>query len=107
MKKGITFQTESGIYSLRFNVNSLCKLEDLLGRPLSKLGDNVGIRETRLMLYCGLTPSVSIEDCGEIMDEIITEKGVEELNNLMTKALNLAMNGSPTDAVHDTSIKKK
>lgn len=93
MKKGLTFQTEEGIYSLRFSVNNLCKLEDLLGKPLAQLGDNVGLRELRTMFYCGITPSVTMEECGDIIGDIIEEKGIEEVNNLVTKALNISMGG--------------
>lgn len=107
MKKGITFQTETNIYSLRFSVNSLCKLEDLLGKPLSKLGDNVGLRELRTMFYCGITPSMTIEECGEVIDEIIEEKGIEELNNLLTKALNLSMGTESVAPIEVLQNKKK
>ena len=104
MKKGVTFQTENGVYSLRFSINNLCKLEDLLGRPLAELGTNVGLREMRTMFYCGLTPSVSLEECGDIMGEVIEEKGVEELNSLLAKALNLGMGG---DILNSPEMNKK
>lgn len=107
MKKGITFQTNNEIYQLRFSVNNLCKLEDLLGKPLSKLGDNIGLRELRLMLYCGITPSMSLEECGEVLDDVIAEKGVEELNSILTKALNLSMGSTGVSPVEAVGHKKK
>ena len=107
MKKGLTFQTQNNIYSLRFSVNNLCKLEDLLGRPLSQLGDNIGLREMRTMFYCGLTPSMSLEQCGEVIDEILEEKGIDGLNDILDRALTLSIGSgtvAPTEAIE---IKKK
>lgn len=104
MKKAYSFEVNGNIYQLRFNINSLCEIEDLLGKPLSKIGADMGIKEMRILFYCGLIPKMRLEDCGELMDIIIEEKGITGLNEIVEKSMALAnMGGSPVP----DEIKKK
>ena len=87
MKQGKTFEVSGEIYKLRFDINSLCELEDLLGRPVSQLGANMGIRELRTMFYCGLMPKHSLTDVGIMMSGLVEEQGMEKMQALITGAL--------------------
>lgn len=93
MKKAVTFEVNGDIYSLRLDVNALCKIEDILGKPMSELGESMGLKDLRIVFSCGLSPKVSLEEAGDVMTGIIEEKGVEELNSIIEKAIQNSFNG--------------
>lgn len=93
MQKGITFEADGNIYQLRFSVNNLVKVEELLGMPISKIGANSGFKELRVLVFCSILPSQSLSDCGDIMEAVIEEQGVDKLNSIIQKALELSLSG--------------
>jgi len=36
------------------DVNAMCDVEDILGCPITELGDTMGMREMRVVLFCSL-----------------------------------------------------
>lgn len=66
---------------LRYDFNALASLEDAIGRPVSSIGENMGVREMRAMLWAGLIhemPKLTLTQVGDMLSfdrmEYITEK---------------------------------
>lgn len=107
MKKGKTFEVSGEIYQLRISINALCKIEDILGYPMTEIeAHGMGIKEMRVIMTCGLIPSVSMEEAGDIMDILLEEKGADGFMNLMLEAMQSAM-GSSKDVVPSKVAKAK
>jgi hypothetical protein len=89
MRKSIEIKLDK-VRNLRFDTNALILLEDLSGKSITKLDfNNIGIKDVRLMLYCGLKhddKSLTQELTGELMDEVELELIVAKIG----EALNLA-----------------
>lgn len=105
MKQFKTIQVGNNIYQFRYSINQLCALEDLLGKPVSQLGSNTGIRELRLMFYCGVTPKMTLEEAGDVMADIIEEKGIDYLSTLLSEAIEKSI-GTTTVAPEEVYKKK-
>lgn len=78
-------------YTLRYDVNAICNLEDALDQPIgavveSMADSNVSMRLVRAVFQAGLTPSVSLDVAGRIMSDIGTGKVSEKIG----KAFSLA-----------------
>lgn len=74
-------------YVLRYTTNALVRLEDELGKPATVLGDS--FREARALFWAGLLhahPEITVEQAGEIMDEV----GLTEAVQKAGEALRLA-----------------
>lgn len=92
MKKGITFDCGGNIYQLRFSINNLCKIEDLMGKPISALQEgNVGMKDMRILLACAIVPAISLEGAGDLMEEIMEERGLEGLSKLIIDGLDKSL----------------
>lgn len=97
MKK-LTIATKEDKYIVAFNINTLIDLEEELG-GFDKLGENVGLKELRAIFYHGLRKfqkDITIKEAGEVMSEVVDEKGLEDFVNEITGALTEAINGSPS-----------
>ncbi|MBD1372497.1 hypothetical protein IC620_09020 [Hazenella sp. IB182357] len=71
---------------LKFTMNALSELEDVMGKPVTELG-NVGMKELRALLWAGLihqNPDLTLQEAGDLMDleniEYIGEKVAEAMN---------------------------
>ncbi|WP_069649638.1 hypothetical protein [Caloranaerobacter ferrireducens] len=93
MKKSVAIELDK-VRNLRYGINALCQLEDMLGKPITKLQNETGIKEFRVILYCGLIwedKTLTLEKIGDLMDEAITEKGIDYINDKVSEALELAL----------------
>ena len=94
-----TVQTESNIYKLRFTYNSYCFIESVLGISMSELGNDFNPSFTDLRVFFqaalmgGEKRKFSIEEVGEILDEIIDEIGIEGMAGLLTDVISLSQSG--------------
>lgn len=78
-------------FTLVFNSNAMCALEQVLKMPFTQFGlraaqGHFGFEEARAMLYVGMLKhhkSTTLERCGELMDEI----GITETINLCMGAM--------------------
>ncbi|MGL5460718.1 MAG: hypothetical protein ACRDBY_13970 [Cetobacterium sp.] len=110
MKKGLAFEVNGDIYTLRFTINELCNIEDLLGKPVSQLGEgSMGIKEMRVMFYCGLrgAKKYSMEEVGDLMSDIIEEKGNDYLNELLITAMGNSLGTGVEEPQGKKTTKKK
>ena len=88
-KKLIEIELDKKRY-LQAGINSIIKMEEELGRPISELSENVKIGDLRTMLYClllGGDKDLTPEKVGELMDIAIENHGIEYLSDKMTEAM--------------------
>lgn len=90
IRGGVTFDAGGKPRELRFSTNALCRLEERAGKSLQDvLAETAeGGRRTvafRLLMWAGLG-DVTLEDAGEIMDEI----GMAETDRIIAAALRAA-----------------
>ena len=94
MKQSIILEAEKA-RNIRFGINALCKAEEMLGKPITKINEDMGISEMRILLYCGLyweDKELTLEGAGEVMDEVIANKGIEYLTEKFKDAIELSLN---------------
>lgn len=80
--------------NLRFGTNALCQMEEMTGKSVNQLNESAGMKELRIMMYCGLRwedKELTIEKTGEIMDEIMSKHGIDYLSEKIGKAMELAI----------------
>lgn len=93
MKKSVPIELDK-VRNLRYGTNALCQMEDMLGKSISRLDEETGMKEFRVMLYCGLKwedRKLTLMDVGNLMDGVISEKGIDYLNDKLSQALELAL----------------
>ncbi|WP_028977413.1 hypothetical protein [Sporolactobacillus terrae] len=110
MEKTI-IQTRNDTYFLRFSINAHCEAEELLGMPITQVGDNAGISTMRTLLYVGLKyggRAVTMDQAGNIMEEIIDEKGMEGFTTKISEAVQKSFNKQNNDSFkRNQGFKKK
>ena len=98
MRQGVPIILPSGVKTLRYGINALAMAEDMLGYSVQKLdSDSIGIKELRIMFYCGLrweNKNLSLDDAGDILDEGIDTIGLNELMDKLSTAITEAMPSS-------------
>jgi len=88
-KKLIEIELDKKRY-LQANINTIIRMEEELGRPISELSENVKIGDLRTMLYCLLLngeKDLTLERVGELMDIAIERHGVEYLSEKIAEAM--------------------
>lgn len=79
---------------LRFDVNAFCLMEDLMGKTVNQMDDNPGMKDLRIIFYCGLrwmNKTMKLDEVGEIMDAALAKNTLEELGETLTKAMSQAL----------------
>ncbi len=90
MKKGVTIELDKP-RTLRYGINALVRIEEILGRPIMNLDlENLGVKELRVIVFAGLCSedtTLNVEQVGDLIDEY------SDLNTIAEKlgeALSLA-----------------
>lgn len=71
----VTLQAGDVTHTIRFTVNSLCNLEDAMGMPITKIGDDLGsakqvkLGTLRTILKFGMVEEKTLEQAGDIIGE--------------------------------------
>ncbi len=90
MKKGITVNLDKPRV-LRYGINALARIEDLIGKPLTNLDlQNVGIKDLLVIIYAGLyheDETLTVEKVGDLIDEY---SSLDEISEKLGEALSLA-----------------
>ena len=75
---------------LKYNMNALAELEDVLGKPMTQFSaENVGIKELRALVWAGLlheSPDLTLREAGDLIDL----DHLEEIVKKVSEALALA-----------------
>ncbi|WP_422406971.1 MULTISPECIES: hypothetical protein [Gammaproteobacteria] len=96
MKKTVAIKADK-VRNLKYGINSLIELEELLGRPLSSMQDGSSLADLRKILFIGLKwedKELTLVNTGEIMDTVIEESGMNYLSEQLGKAMQGAMGTS-------------
>lgn len=91
MRGGVTFEAGGKAYSLRYTTNALCRLEEASGKPIGSLlsgmqDGGMSIATVRLVLWAGVSPAVTVDHAGDMIDEL----GIDAVSDLITKAMEAA-----------------
>lgn len=80
--------------NLRYDVNSLVKIEELTGKPITTITtEDIGIKDIRSIIYAGLrweSKSLTLDKVGDLMSEVMAEKGLEYLIEKISEGFELA-----------------
>ena len=94
MPKQICTINADTIRELRFDVNAFCLMEDLMGKTVNQMDDNPGMKDLRIIFYCGLrwmNKTMRLEEAGEILDAALAKQTLEELGETLTTAMGQAL----------------
>ena len=85
--------------NLRYGMNALIELENLLGKPITELDDELSMKDMRTIFYVGLKcedRELTHERTGELMDEGIfnNEEGLQYLAETLGKAIERSLGSS-------------
>lgn len=90
-------QTKNNVYKLKFGFGAMEFVEDALGISIAELSTkltNPSMKQIRILLHamleCGEERSFSVQEVHAIMDEVVAEKGMEGLANLIGEVVTLA-----------------
>lgn len=89
MRGKVPFEVAGQEYALRFTNNRLCQLEEDSGESITalfaRLEDQsaVALRDMRMMFRAGLEGEFTLEQAGDLIDEV----GVKEVGQLVFAAL--------------------
>lgn len=89
MIRGVDFVAGGKSYCLRYTTNRMCNLETALGMGVASFmrkydAQNVPTyKDMRTIFHAGVFPAVSVEDAGDIMDDL----GFDAASELTAKAL--------------------
>ena len=91
MKKDVAITVGGKEYKIRFDMNNIVKLEEMLGKGISEIG-GTRLAEVRAMVFCTISPQFKkLEDAGNWMDEMLSEMTMDEFVEKMTEAMTLGM----------------
>ena len=65
-----------------------------MGKTVNEMDDNPGIRDLRIIFYCGLrwlNKAMKLDDVGEIMDAALEKNTLEELGEILVEAMGQAL----------------
>ena len=94
MKKSVTIELDKA-RNLRYGINALCTIEELLGKPITALDlSRVSIKDLRTILYAGLVhedTDLTPEKVGSLIDDY---SDMETITNKLGEAFTLAFGNS-------------
>jgi len=101
-KQSVTLELDKP-RSLRFGLNALVRIEEMIGKPISKLDlDNISVKDMRTIIYSGLfheDKNLTPEKVGELIDDYSDINTVaEKLGEAMTEAFGRKNGKKPVTA---------
>lgn len=94
MKKSVTIELDKA-RNLRYGINALVTVEELTGKPLTKLDlESVSIKDLRAILYAGLChedKTLTPEKVGQLIDDYTN---ITEIAGKLGEAFTLAFGGN-------------
>lgn len=97
MAKITTLTTDKNQYALKYGVNAFIDFETMMGKPITSLGENIGFKELRALLFVGLKwndKNLTEEDAGEAFDDLLEHFGMEEASGKLVEAMTSALGQS-------------
>lgn len=104
-------KTNRNTYFIKFGINAHCEAEEILGFPITKLNeDNSGMLTLRTLLFVGLKyggKPVPMIQAGEIMEEVIEDKGMEYFTTQISEAIEKSLSQQNNQNFKQQHTKKK
>lgn len=104
-------KTNRNTYFIKFPINAHCEAEEILGFPITQLSQaNAGMSTFRTLVFVGLKyagNAVPMDKAGEIMGEIIEDKGMDYFSNQISEAINKSLNQQNNNTFKHNHNKKK
>lgn len=104
-------KTNQNTYFVKFGINAHCEAEELLGFPITQIDDSrAGMLTFRTLLSVGLKYGgnpVHMQEAGEIMEEIITDKGIEYFTKQISEAIQKSLTQQTSQNFKQQHNKKK
>lgn len=104
-KGEVEFEVDGYQYTVRYDFNSFCELEDLFDQPVHEIlerfqskGKGFGFRELRKFMYAGIkesSPDITLRGAGELVGSL---GGFSEAEKYVVNALALAFPESSGDS---------
>jgi len=95
----VAFRVAGTEYTLKFSTNSICELEDHLGKGLNVIvGDLERVSSVRALLWAGLRSKhseITLKGAGEIIDRAGMPATVEAISMALTAAFPAATGDAP------------
>lgn len=95
MSKKVEVKYGEETRNLKFGFNALIELEGLLGKPLSAMDDSeLSMGDLRAMFFVALKhedKKLTLEGTGDVLDDMVSELGMEEVSNKIGEALTKAL----------------
>lgn len=109
--KSIAIKTNRNTYFVRYTINAHCEAEELLGFPITEIEGKTGFSVFRTILYiglkCGGHRDMTLLKAGDIMQEIITDRGMEYLSEILSKAIQESISSEQDRQFKQNAAKKK
>lgn len=77
-------------FELEYTVNSVCDLEELMGKGVAEILSVGGFSSVRALLWCGLIekmPGLTISKAGNLLQDYVKEHSLEELAKILGEAV--------------------
>jgi 4-aminobutyrate aminotransferase-like enzyme len=104
-------KTNRNTYFVKFGINAHCEAEEILGFPITQITEErAGMLTFRTLLSVGLKYAgnpVSMVKAGEIMEEIIEDKGIEYFSEQISAAIEKSLNQQNNQNFKQNQGKKK
>lgn len=96
----VPLQAGGQTHTLRFTTNALVELEQALGKPVSQIQENSGIREIRAMVWAGLSHErrITLQEAGDLVDEAGLQAAAEAVGEAMRLAFGPQEGGDSKNA---------
>jgi hypothetical protein len=104
-------KTNRNTYFIKFGINAHCEAEEILGFPITQITEErAGMLTFRTLLSVGLkyggTP-VPMEKAGEIMEEVVADRGIEYFTKQIGEAIEKSLNQQNNQNFKQNHNKKK
>lgn len=94
MKKSVTIELDKA-RNLRYGMNALVKIEELTGKPITKLDlESISMKDLRIIVYAGLChedKDLTLEGVGELIDNY---SDITQVANKIAEAFTIAFGSS-------------
>jgi hypothetical protein len=104
-------KTNQNAYFIKFGINAHCEAEELLGFPITQIDESrAGILTFRTLLFVGLKYGgnpVSMVQAGEVMEEVITDCGMEYFSEQISAAIEKSLVQQTSQNFKQNQGKKK
>lgn len=104
-------KTNRNTYFVKFGINAHCEAEEMLGFPITQITEErAGMLTLRTVLFVGLKyggKPVAMQQAGEIMEEIIADKGIEYFTDQIGEAIKKSLQQQNSQNFKQNHNKKK